>query len=76
MGNGCFTLCLPTPPSCACSPSPLHVPRRMSKLSGGTHGGTQTPSLLISTESGALNQTLTHDETLSLLHSLGNTGCL
>lgn len=76
MGNGCFTLCLPTPPSCAWPPTLLQVPRRMSLLSGGTHGGTPPPSLLISTESGALNQTSTHDETLSLLHSLGNTGCL
>lgn len=76
LDNGCLTLSLPTPPSCTWPTAQLQVPTRMSLLSGGTHGGTQTPSLLISTESRPLNWTLTHGETLSLLHSVGNTGCM
>ena len=55
LDNSCLTLGLPTPPSCAWPTAQLQVPRRMSVPSRGTHGGTQTPSLLISTESRPLN---------------------
>lgn len=65
----------PLPASVLClARGTAQVPRRMSLLSRGIHRGCRAPSLLISTESRPLNWTQTHGETLTLLHSLGNTG--